>query len=329
MNRWIGGNKQHHLSHTLMSGGSLCVPTCDNEEFFKTYVQVAAKEKVFTVELKTPRFRFFMDIDYVNETKLSRDDIVRIAHEIHDVIPGRCVVAVAKPKPKDKLIKSGIHLHWPNLIVTKAEAVELMGKIGPPYNKYIDDSVYKGSGLRMLWAHKKTKQGDEDPYVPFYDVNNKTFYEKQGPSIELVKLFSIRFHGDEDVEEDVKQEYQASTDLEMFLYTCVTNEMRYLNVKSQLDTFRIVRMYTFKSLIYIQTCSRFCLNKRMTHKSNHVYFVVDPSAGTVHQRCFDDGCKNYRGLQHKLSPSIVSKIKEDVSYSDFIVDDFHSAFAIN
>jgi hypothetical protein len=182
----------------------------------------------------------------------------------------------------------------------------------------------------MLWAHKKTKNGDEDPYVPFYDVNNKTFYEKQTPSIELVKLFSIRHHGDDDeTESEQKKGYDASTDLEMYLYKCVTDEMKYLNIKAPLDKFRIMKMYTFKEMVYIQTCSRFCLSKKTTHKSNHVYFVVDPSAGTVHQRCFDDGCRSYKGTLHKLSPSIVAKIKEDVSFTDSIVDDFHSAFAIN
>lgn len=324
MNKWSGG-KGGHLSHTLMNGGSLCVPICDNDEFFETYVKTAKSGKVYAVELKTPTFKFFMDIDYVSETKLSSYEIVSMAHEIHKLIPGRCFVAVAKPKPKDNLVKSGIHLHWPDLIVTKSQAIELMNKID---NKFIDDSVYKGSGLRMLWSHKKTKTGDEDPYLPFYDVENKTFYEKQAPSVELLKLFSIRCDTEEAPEEE-KKAYATSTDLEVYLYTCMIQEMKFLNIKDQLDTFRVLKMYPFKSLIYVQTCSRFCLNKRTTHKSNHVYFVVDPIGGTVHQRCFDEGCKKYNGTLHKLSPRIVENIRKDVFDPHTVVDDFHSAFAFD
>lgn len=329
MNKWRSGSGGA-LSHTLMNGGSLSVPKCDAQQFMKTYIEEVKKQKLYVVELKTPQFYMFMDVDYVRDTKLSRDEIVEISHKIHHVIPGKCLVAVAKPKPKDSQIKSGIHLHWPDLLVDKVKATEIMERVKeqiPELSQYIDDSVYKGSGLRMLWSHKKGKTGDEDPYVPFYDVQNKRFYENQKPCVSLLKQFSIRC--EESVIKGEEVNVKNETDLEMFIYKCVDSERRIKNCKDPFDTARVTKITRDKNFIFVQTPSKYCMNVKKTHKSNHVYYVVNMDTRELYQRCFDENCKKYEGLHHKLSPQLVEEFRENVPDVHFIADDIYSAFAID
>ena len=316
-------------SHTLMNGGSLSVPTCDVDEFMRTYVDELQRQKLYIVEIKTPKFFMFMDVDYVGQTKLSRDEIVDVCHRIHHVIPGRCLVAVAKPKPKDNLIKSGIHIHWPDSIVDKTQAMELLEKVRvqlPDISEFIDDSVYKGSGLRMLWSHKKGKCGDEDPYVPFYNVSKQKFFENQQPSVYVLRQFSIR--REESVTEIKPVSVDNHTNLEMFVYKCMDEERRFKNCKEPFDTARLTKLTRDKNMIFAQTPSKYCMNYKKCHKSNHIYYVINLDKSVMYQKCFDESCKKYEGLHHKLSLQILEEFKQDVPDVHFTVGDIYSAFAI-
>jgi hypothetical protein len=252
-----------------------------------------------------------MDIDYVADTSLSPDDIVKIVTDIHQVVPGKCLVATAPPKPKDGFTKSGIHIVWPDLAVDKQKALQLMNTVKETVasvSSYIDDSVYKGSGFRMIWSHKKGKNGDEDPYVPFYNVSTGKFISQQQPNVTAVKMFSIRI-GDSCKNVDTVTEY---TDVEVFLYTCVKEELRYRGFQSvQPDAFvvsRIINDPSASDIFYIQTQSRFCMHKMSFHKSNHVYFVLDTNRKVLYQKCFDDECKKYKGTMHKVPCDVLKKI---------------------
>lgn len=312
MQRWRSNGGV--LTHTLMNGGSLSVPKCDSNDFFKTMVEcMTKKEKLYVVELKTPKFKMFMDVDYVGETELSRDEIVDIIHKIHQVIPGRCVSAIAKPKKKDSLIKSGIHIHWPDLTVTKSRAIELMNDVlatDEPFTKFIDDSVYKGSGLRMLWCYKKGRCGDEGPYEPFYDASaQKFFVNTHVPKFSLLKLFSIRVESS--VDEDLKVLNVPEEDLERFIHTCVDTERRMKGIREDADTTKITKITRQNNHVFIQTMSKFCLNKKQCHKSNHVYYVVEVDKKEFYQRCFDDECKKYQGTRHRVPMRIMDRIVQE------------------
>lgn len=340
MNKWSRRGGKGPLTHTLMNGGSYSVPTCETDEFFDALVnQLRSKKHMYVVERKTtPKFKMFMDVDYVSETKLSRDDIVDIVKKIHRVIPGRCVSAVAKPKPKDNLTKSGIHIHWSDLEVTKAQAIKLMNDVkesGEHFVNFIDDSVYKGSGLRMLWCHKKGKNGDEDPYTPFYDANTETFFaDPYTPRVSLLKLFSIRVESgsneDDDDTETINTESGAVAAVddvvEKFVNACVKNECRMKGVRCEHEHVTITKINRKNKSIFIQTLSKFCMNKRECHKSNHTYFIVDTGTKELFQKCFDDECKKYEGSHHKVPSHIMSKLEDEaprmggfMSFEDFLV----------
>lgn len=338
MNKWSRRGSGGQLTHTLMNGGSYSVPICEMDEFFGELAnQLKAKKHMYVVERKTtPKFKMFMDVDYVSETKLSRDDIVDIIKKIHRVIPGRCVSAVAKPKPKDSLTKSGIHIHWPDLEVTKVQAIKLMNDVKLAYENesfvnFIDDSVYKGSGLRMLWCHKKGKNGDEDPYTPFYDANEETFFaDPYTPRVSLLKLFSIRVNTKPERDDDDEEEEAPTTSItddvvEKFVNACVKNECRMKGVRCEHEHVTVTKINRKNKSIYIQTLSKFCMNKRECHKSNHTYFIVDTGTRELFQKCFDDECKKYEGAHHKVPSHIMSKLEDEaprmggfMSFEDFL-----------
>ncbi len=333
MNKWRSSNGGV-LTHTLMDGGSLSVPRCDSGEFFKTIIDtLRAGRRLYVVELKTPKFKMFMDVDYVGETTLSRDEIISIVHKIHHVIPGKCVVAIAKPKKKDHLIKSGIHIHWPDLAVTKSKAIDLMNEVlganmDEPFAKFIDDSVYKGSGLRMLWCHKKGKCGDEDPYEPFYDASAQTFFTNTSvPKIPLLKLFSIRIESS--VDEECRPLDVSCDTIEGFVETCARNERALKGLRNLAEPpIRITKMARKNNYVFVQTQSKFCMNKKECHKSNHIYFVIDTDAREMFQRCFDDECKKYEGVHHRVPREILEKVQDEVPREVLTFADFYGAFDI-
>ena len=153
-------------THVLMSGGILHVPDSEIEEFHRAYIDlINSGSKLYVVEQKTERFKFFVDLDYKAPDKLSDEDLNQFCSIIDEVVGSKCLVARAqvrqvKGDDGQPTLKSGVHLHWPNVIVDRTRALNLRSKIieslGPgPWDKVIDASVYGGSGLRILWSHKK------------------------------------------------------------------------------------------------------------------------------------------------------------------------------
>ena len=298
MEKWYTKKTPSHIS---MNGGpSLAVPQQQNYEFSKAYITQVKSNKLYLVELKTPIFRFFMDIDYLSKDKLTRDGIIELSKRVNDKIPGRCLVSVSRSKEKDGLIKSGIHLHWPNLKVTKKKALELRELVDEDIKPFVDESVYKGSGLRMLWSHKR---GDEYPYVPLVDLSTGVFFD-QNPDVDTLQLFSIRT---KEISNDKEVVQKRDNLLEEFINKYVSNHE---------DT--IIKKVSKKNKMWKLECnSRYCENKGAEHKSNHVYFVVDTTRWTIHQECFDECCKGYKGRLYKLSQSIVDASKGSAGVDAF------------
>jgi hypothetical protein len=290
-------------SHTLMDGGLFFVPIGKSDEFFTDYVECLKHSKLFATELKTTKFKFFVDIDYIAETPLSVDEILTLAQSVHDSVPGRCIVAHSAPKKYKNAIKSGIHMHWPDLIVDVPAAQALAEKIGNPI---VDMSVYKGSGIRMLWSHKKGANGDEDPYVPLIELPSGQRLPPE-PTIEMLRLCSIRTGPD--LPRDQKR--CTSSAVEDFLTTCMKNEMRFRGLCPPSDySIQVRKVSCVKKTIMIQTTSKFCMHKRAEHSSNHVYFVADVQRALIHQRCHDEGCGKYKGMNHTLPIALLNILKE-------------------
>ena len=290
-------------THVLMDGGILHVPTEETKEFYREYIQlVNSGTKLYVVEQKTERFKFFVDLDYKAETKLSEEDLIQFCSIIHEALDtsSRCLIARAQPRPiKDGLVKSGVHVHWPDLVVTRVQAMNLRTKIigslaaALPFewDKIIDASVYGGSGLRMLWSHKKPSG---DPYVPWRELRTSTEFVK-APDADTLELFSVRT-------DDVLSVTEALEDtgaLEDFVRKYMEGQER-THIKK-------VQRHEHDGW-YAQSDSRYCERARREHKSNHVWFHI--SRGKISQRCFDEECSEFKGTELILPPSIVEQLKD-------------------
>ena len=239
---------------------------------------------------------------------MTEPELLDMVTVMNSVVKGkRCVIARAKPrKLPDDQIKSGVHIVWPDVLVTKTEALALRTRIllelpeDPEWNQRIDSSVYGGSGLRMIWSHKKEKGNDTDPYIPWMELDGEVF--DTTPSKELLGLFAIRTN--ETSRESINVEITCAP-LERFIRKNLKGQVL-ANVK------HVIRKGNNK--IIVQSDSRYCEKIKGEHKSNHVWFGI--SNGKICQLCHDDECnagKRFVGQEHKLSPSIIAELNSNVA----------------
>jgi len=295
-------------THVLMDGGILQVPFEQLDEFYVECVHaIRLGKKLYVVEQKTDVFRFFVDLDYKGPEALPDDVILNLVEVMHSVVQkGRCLIARAEPRDVDTQVKTGVHIHWPDVLVTKSEALALRTRIllelpdDPEWSQRIDASVYGGSGLRMLWSHKRDRgSADSGPYVPWCDLEGNTF--DPVPSAETLKLFALRTN-------EVSKE---AVNVEI---TCAPLE-RYIrrNLKGQerANVRRVMRKGT--DWIIVQTDSKYCERIQGEHKSNHVWFGI--KGELICQMCHDDDCKaqKFVGREYILSPSIVEELRSNVA----------------
>ena len=289
-------------THVLMDGGILCVPPEETQDFYREYIQaINLGTKLYVVEQKTESFKFFVDLDYKAPEKLSDEDLVQFCSIIHKALEtsSPCLIARARPRPVgESLIKSGVHIHWPNLSVSRTQAMNLRTKIVTSlstdfpfdWDKVIDASVYGGSGLRMLWSHKKPTG---DPYVPWRSLDGREF--SKVPDGDTLALFAIRTD-----EEAPHTEILGNTEpLEDFVQKYMDGQRR-AHVKK-------VQRHEHNGW-FVQTDSKFCERIRTEHKSNHIWFSIH--SGRISQRCLDEECAEFKGTEHILPPSIVEQLKD-------------------
>jgi len=294
------------FTHLLMDGGMLYVPDEERDDFYRAYVaSIQAGNKLYVVEQKTKVFKFFVDLDYKGKEALSKEEVERICTALHDVVGiGRCVIARARPRPCAEGIKSGVHVHWPDLRVTRDRALALRTDIlmrfpsseeGLDWSKVIDASVYTGSGLRMLWSHKKPSG---DPYLPWKQVGGPEFDKNPDPGV--LDLFSVRTAAD--CEDEQVADEVTSTALEGFIQRCLYGQ-------EQAKVKRVIR-HEKTGGWYVQTDSKFCARIHQEHRSNHVWFMIHK--GTICQRCFDEECAKFEGDKHNLPPTVERQLKDVV-----------------
>lgn len=287
-------------THVLMDGGILDVPREDTQEFYRVYIDlVNLGTKLYVVEQKTENFKFFVDLDYKAPEKLKDEDLLQFCSIIHESVGvGRCLIARARPRAVGEgLVKSGVHIHWPDLVVNRTQALNLRTKIilslgAGPWETIIDGSVYAGSGLRMLWSHKKPSG---DPYVPWRELNGPDLPKE--PSVENLALFAVRTD-----EEPKKTETLVNCEaLEAYVQRYLMGQRR-ARIKK-------VQRHDHDGW-FAQTDSKFCERIKNEHKSNHVWFSIH--SGRISQRCLDEECTEFKGQEHILPPSIVEQLEDVV-----------------
>ena len=219
LKRWQSEIKPWHenkmpATHVSMSKASFHVPDDKEADFLRHYaLGVTLGAKFFLVEQLTPVFRLFVDLDIAQLAGVKEHHMEGAAFIVQrtvsqfypdvaddDTTTLRAIVCTTtykrKPPKGDipELWKSGIHIHFPNLFVTRTEALHIrescvvelegsgegFGKRVPPSNSWreaYDETVYgkgtKGGGLRMVGSRKTDpcpqcdgkyrKKGDTSP----------------------------------------------------------------------------------------------------------------------------------------------------------------------
>ena len=221
------------LSHVLMDGGVLSVPFDRLNDFYEKCIEsYISGEKIFVVEQKTENYNFFMDLDYKDDDELTFEQIKSICKVICDKVSkfgGKdALISVAEPKPVDTLIKTGIHINWPDFVVNRSSALALRDHVintlnlaygSRDWKDIVDISVYgnssrntKGSGFRMPWSHKRGKheacmgrgcekcnntgKETQSEYLPVfvYKHGPLSMLQKteQKPSVEMLHMATLR-----------------------------------------------------------------------------------------------------------------------------------------
>lgn len=188
-------DQQCEISHTLLDGGKIKVPADFAAEFNTRYAEALLICPQYMVELKTPIFKMFMDIDFKvrsSDCMLPTDDVLL---KLSQYIYNTCYLEWLKQNPgvsaseavielrtctsgTQDTVKAGMHIIWDTWHVDQQIATsfstfcaslcrsgftEFTLPAGTLWNNVIDPSVYKGSGLRMTGSRKV---GSTSVYIP-------------------------------------------------------------------------------------------------------------------------------------------------------------------
>lgn len=293
------------VTHVVMTGGTLEIT--DEKEFHGRYIQrILTGTRQHIVELKTEKFKFYIDFDLKLDSQFSDEDAVSLFKSWESVVQGPVYVAKAPARIVDGKWKCGFHLIWSEKVVTKQTYSKFRNSIlikSPEFSEFIDSP---SSGLRMLWSHKHPVG---KPYTPFLHIHKGHVSSLDPiPNVTMLEKFSIRSS-----ETECTQDNSSTDLLEDFIRK---------NIRGQ-SSCNIKRIISNKSGTIVQTDSSYCENLRDFHKSNHIWFMIKNSV--ISQRCHckcdiqrrsGTKCKDYIGKGYILPPSIIEDLEPEVDDQD-------------
>lgn len=173
-------------THLSMEGGKYAIQLVDNDHFLRAYAQsVDLQEDNAMVERRTTVHKMFFDMDFLQRGEVTQHELgeyLRIMASTMALFfrgavhpdtfkayvfssPHKTVTGTDDRTP---CTKSGFHVIYPNLRVLTVQALNMrnacvaavvreLGQRAPPSNTVedvIDECVYVGNGLRMVYASK-------------------------------------------------------------------------------------------------------------------------------------------------------------------------------
>lgn len=173
---------KREVTHLLLDGGNIHLSSDDMEEFYSCYANdLVCGRKNFIVEMKTPVFKYFMDLDILDHEFYEGKRLIKLVQTVqhalsfffdrYDGFSGDVYICTSPPKEQHlqdtDYIKTGVHLIWPDVVVTTDIAIFLRqfviqyvtAKLGKreehnPWEVVFDHSVYESNGLRMIGSYK-------------------------------------------------------------------------------------------------------------------------------------------------------------------------------
>lgn len=183
LRKWIIENKffikhgdQRPITHLLLNGGKMCIPEEYNKEFLEMYVkEIKSGYPQYICEVKTPVFRFFIDLDFIEDHEIQSKTSIIYFKQIQTVMRSfyphhdhTFFVCTTTPKRVNTdYIKTGIHILFKNIYINKTNAMHIRNYLVHNFKKkfgerlsfntwedVIDKSVYNANGLRMIGSRK-------------------------------------------------------------------------------------------------------------------------------------------------------------------------------
>ena len=316
------------VTHLCLDGGQLNIPQDYHNEFLDMYKECFSneEEKYYICEVPTEVSRMYVDMDFISETKIKLNEIVRMVKRIQETVseyyePKTIIICTTKSirieKNNKKMVKTGIHLIWPELYVKNLTALKLSklfvksmtSKFGEreaynPWNDVIDSNVYnqKLPSLRMIGSRKVKREGGDivdvgRAYIPTDVIdergNHVSITKKDLPNY-IGKSFIRVYEGETQWLKDIENIAQVNSVNTMDKKIKLANADELCSVVEDFITSRGIEPWediTVRSVIketsfYIikVSDSMYCMNKQAEHASCGIYFIVHKDG--MKQKCF-------------------------------------------
>lgn len=348
---FISKDDKRSFTHLCLDGGKLCISQSLHDEFIKMYIQGLKEEKYYICEVPTSICRMYCDLDFIDKDIYDLDKIKEIVKVIHDTVKYyydksfNITVCMTTSKnvtrEKKQMVKTGVHLIWENLYVSKKNALnlskqfvkDLKEKFGerPEYNKWddvIDDCVYseKSASLRMVGSSKISKKRRTDKETGKTEmvlVDEKRIYkpvwvyseDKENTFSDNLEKCIIRVYEAETEWVDDIPEYIPPEKSKKGVYNGVSvanadpifyKVEKFIRKQTLPEWDRPLRMLKNQGKFYIAKIDSgmYCLNIKRDHNSCGIYFQIFEE-GLV-QRCFCR-CKTKEGRQFGFCSNFKSR----------------------
>ena len=335
---WVKHGSQTPATHLLLDGGRLCVPDDHAGTFLNLYFNaILRKESVSVVELKTPLFKLFFDIDArVDNTAVDFRHVFRCMYEaVHEfwVLDRAAKMIICSAPPKED--KYGFHVVFPLVIVNAPIALafreilvqkleqECPGLCSNAWSDVIDPCVFKANGLRAVYSHKGP--GEERAYVPCSIIESETADVEDVCTLtsqdmrEFVHACSLRTFGTtltpcaggQDSLADQPHVHQTGgvvigRSVALDVYAEVLPKVQ-AALPVEYAQQRFVGVFKTEHAVFLKSSSRYCQNVQREHRTSAVYFCVTRRG--VCQKCYcrkdDHGCAGYSSPQYVLSQAVL------------------------
>ena len=196
----------------------------------------------------------------------------------------------------------------------------------------IDDSVYRGSGLRMVWSNKG--RHESRPYVPVYELDSvhgwsevvcdslatKRDYVHDCSIRSVVGCLTLCRNGEHQIADHV--------DGHMVHGSVVTGRTQSVDVYAEVlplleqelprhyKNIRFLKAFVTPHTVYLKTNSRYCMNLRREHRTSTIYIAVTRQGAMV--RCYsrkeEYRCADYASSPIALPPSVMRVFFPDSSF---------------
>lgn len=334
-----GGDNQAKPTHLLLDKGKARVPDESADAFLSAYaLAVVKKLSPCFVELRTPVFKLFLDLDIKTraDEDLDFEAVMRVlqaqAVEFFSLSePPRAVVCTTPPRQlPDGCTKAGRHVVWTNIAVSSPTALafrqavlERLGLAMPnacanAWTMVVDKCVFEANGLRMAFSGKGL--GNPATYEPAAVWIGEESVAVDPPSgVAAIRGWALElsirmFRAEETpVREGVRVELAANDTGGGGVKGVAKSLETYAGVLPLLDAALPVEFVgqRFTGLLQTETCfmlrssSQYCQNLGRRHNSNNVFFVLTPEG--ICQHCFCR-CETVEGRKHGLCKNFRSDV---------------------